>query len=514
MQDVAMAAAEANEFGAMTSLVQAVGAITSAALAIGLTWRRGGQWVPYQEDLPKAAERVGGVVTSVLISLLWAQYNSHADLPFLNRVAVGGALLALVAFLVYGFLVALQTYQQDVSTATKEKFIKVVGGFWLTSTAQAKVAAGSDVQSLFKAAAYRADKIWTRGGRALAQALFALCFILLTSSGTVALSAAAMVYLIRQSPPPPAPLSGLSLVIPETTSRIFGNSESSSVVGYRVAIDGAIIGEVLASDVGTGGLLVFDAIEGTRTMTVESGAARTWTCPVRLTSASMLYGISSTSENTCSVGAISKQAFEDFTARRKGAADAVLTLTFEGAGEKLVRTGAKQTVRTPDNNENRGGCPREVGREDGRYCISRTPVTLATTTPGFWRNARLSCSGSGCPYSRNGGPDISTDGLTATAYIDNWGSAVDFTLTADEYSSVTPQSCGSDVSKKASTVQAAHFDIPRECVDLAYIRWSLADGRSGRFPVKQGRSSGGEIALDGGLSDQGTKVAFSLKRAL
>jgi len=59
--------------------------------------------------------------------------------------------------------------------------------------------ASGSVQQLFEGAAYKADLVWTRASRALAKQAFALAYIGLNLSGTMALSCAALLFLLTTS---------------------------------------------------------------------------------------------------------------------------------------------------------------------------------------------------------------------------------------------------------------------------------------------------------------------------
>jgi hypothetical protein len=295
--------------------------------AISLSWRRGGKWIPYQEDLPKAAERIGGVLTAVAVALLWALYNSWVAVPFLTRTALMTAAAAVVAFLIYAFLVALQTYQKDVSTSTSERFVKIVGGFTLTPAAKRKRKT-QNIQAMFKDAAYDPDAIWERPGRALAQGLFALFFIAMTFSATVALSSAAMVLMISQTPAPPAAvpvLSDLSLVVFESAaSRIatLGGANANSIqpTGYRITIDSTLVGQAPAASAANGAVFQFGHRAGSWKMTVTNDYSVTWTCTVNLTTEIKLYAIAGVDGDACQAGPVTQGALDDFLQRRKSTA--------------------------------------------------------------------------------------------------------------------------------------------------------------------------------------------------
>ena len=323
------AASTTSDYGPLSGLVQTTGWLISSVIAIGFSWRRGGKWIPYQEDLPKAAERIGGVLTAVAVALLWALYNSWAEVPFLTRIALITAVTAVVAFLIYAFLVALQTYEKDISTATVTQSIKIIGGFTLRPAAKKK-AKTQTVQAMFKDAAYDPDAIWEKPGRATAQALFALLFILMTFAGTVALSSAAMVLMISQTDRPKDPpkeaelLKGLTLAVLDNAASgiaIAGGPTASPAaqVGYRVLIETTTIGRAPAISASSGAIFPFEYREGTHKVTVTNNNKVTWVCQLTLTKDTLLYGVTGLNGDACEVGPLAPSVYQDFLQRRKDA---------------------------------------------------------------------------------------------------------------------------------------------------------------------------------------------------
>lgn len=328
MQEVASAAVEASEYGALTGLVQAAGVIVSAGAAIGLTWRRRTQWGPVEQGVPKGAEKFGGLATAIALALLWTQYNSHAAMPLLRDVAIYGGIGAFIALLVYGVLNNVYTYEVDTSTATSNSSRKIIGGLWLEKAAQKARAKGKTIQDILKDAAYKIDAIWPRPARAFAQTLFVIFFLGLTSGGTVALSAAAMIYLISQTPAPAVPptaLTGLSFVVLEAAANRIAatggpSSTTTTPAGYRVLIDDDFIGQAPAATALNGAMFPFGATEGVRKVTITNDHSATWTCAITLRSGTKLYGVTDAlPDGNCVAGTLSQGAYEDFLSRRKTA---------------------------------------------------------------------------------------------------------------------------------------------------------------------------------------------------
>lgn len=196
-------------------------------------------------------------------------------------------------------------------------------------------------------------------------------------------------------------------------------------------------------------------------------------------------------------------------------ADAILTTTYMGTAELPQPAKRRVDVRTPNNNENRGNCPNEVGHHDGKYCTSRTALTLTTTSPHLFKNAKVDCGGGGCPWGATGPVTISPDGLTASGYVDNWGSSVTATLTADEYETISAGQCGAESSVPVIQGKQVLIGIRKECLPIALIKWtSLPDMSEGLFHFGDKESSGGEVVLNGSVlpNDTALFASYSLKR--
>lgn len=66
---------------------------------------------------------------------------------------------------------------------------------------------------------------------------------------------------------------------------------------------------------------------------------------------------------------------------------ATLNFSYEGTAPVLQRQ-VSTSVHTPDNHDNRGDCPNKIGYHDRKYCTSRTPMTVSTSSPAFLRTQR------------------------------------------------------------------------------------------------------------------------------
>lgn len=197
-------------------------------------------------------------------------------------------------------------------------------------------------------------------------------------------------------------------------------------------------------------------------------------------------------------------------------ADAVLVTTYSGSAELPAPTKRRLDGRTPDNNENRGHCPNEVGHHDGKYCTSRTTLTLTTTAPHLFKNANIDCAGGGCPWGAAGPATISADGLTASGYVDNWGSSITATLTADEYETISASQCGADSAVPVTRQKPVLIGIRKECLPLALIRWTvLPDMSYGLFHFGEKEPTGGQVTMNGAVvqSDTALFASYGLKSA-
>jgi hypothetical protein len=188
-----------NDFGPLRNLVGTVGSIVAAGAAIGLAWRGRTKWEPSEEDISKGPQKVGGLVAAVMIVLIWSRINDRDHIGLLVRLAVGLALVSVVTLLLYGFLVAMQTYYVLQALKADEPIKRnIIGGFWLTDEAKKSQRRKKvTTQALLAGAAYDPDVLWSRASRGLAKMFFVLCYLGLTVSGTLALTCAATIVGMR-----------------------------------------------------------------------------------------------------------------------------------------------------------------------------------------------------------------------------------------------------------------------------------------------------------------------------
>lgn len=137
-----------------------------------------------------------------MITLLWLT-SSPGDVAFLIRLALCLLFLTIVFLLIYGYIVSIQTYEIEVVTSdstvpSNVERKKVIGGFKLTEHAQNTISKKKlTVQKFFQGTGYDPDAVWTRSSRALAKQAFAIGYMGLISSGTIALAVVAILMSYR-----------------------------------------------------------------------------------------------------------------------------------------------------------------------------------------------------------------------------------------------------------------------------------------------------------------------------
>jgi hypothetical protein len=191
------------DYGPLAGLVGTVGSIVAAAGAIALAWRGRSRWEPSETDIANGPQRVGGLLTTVLIVVLWVlTRGGGGSLTILSALAIGLAVVAVVALLGYGFVTSTQTYD-DLKLARK-----IIGGFRIVPAARRDIKKKElTVQQYFSGAGYDPDEVWPRGSRASAKLLFVLLYLLLTVSGGVAVAASAILVEKQTASTPPTTAS-------------------------------------------------------------------------------------------------------------------------------------------------------------------------------------------------------------------------------------------------------------------------------------------------------------------
>jgi hypothetical protein len=196
-------------------------------------------------------------------------------------------------------------------------------------------------------------------------------------------------------------------------------------------------------------------------------------------------------------------------------ADGILTLSYVGTTD-AYRGERKVMAQMPDNHENRGGCPNEVGRHDGKYCTSRTTMTATVAAPRFLKDAANVCNPAACGYIFQGPSSISPDGLIATTYVDNWGSPMQVWLRVEEYEHLSKEGCGGDQKIPVIVGHPVLMSAAMECEPISQILWTTLSGipSQGSMPFSWKESSTGELVMVGDRSASGSVflASYELKR--
>ncbi len=183
-------------YGVLAQIVATGGSLIAAAAALALTWKGRFHWEPVEEDIPKGAQKIGGLLIAIVITILW--YRSHFEGSMDGNALIQLALLfgfsGLAALIVYTLLVGVLVYEKQIAiTRNATKSVKVIGGFWLTRQATEALRSGDprphSIRDLFIGAQYNEDLVWPRFSRSLAKACFQLAYIALVGLGTSALAA-------------------------------------------------------------------------------------------------------------------------------------------------------------------------------------------------------------------------------------------------------------------------------------------------------------------------------------
>ena len=190
----------AASYGVLAQAVAAAGTLIAAAGALTLCWKGRFNWEPAEEDVPRSAQKFGGLVIAIIIAAMWYRFAKQRSISpdELLSFAVGFAGLGVAGLIVYSLLVGVYVYNKTIALGGRKTGItRVVGGFWLTGDARVALRSGDprprSVAELFKGSGYDPDLVWPRFSRALAKICFQLSYILLVAGGTCALSAVALV---------------------------------------------------------------------------------------------------------------------------------------------------------------------------------------------------------------------------------------------------------------------------------------------------------------------------------
>src|SRR5688572_13899288 len=206
-------------FGPLTGLVGTVGSIFAAGVAIALTWRGRARWEPSETDIAKGPERVGGLVTAVLIVILFVVTRPAGSGGLLPALAIFLLVVCVASLLAYSYITGTNTYD-DVKHGRK-----IIGGFKLTPKAKREMRVGKLTEQRFLTVVDSdPDEVWPRSSRSLAKLVFVGLYLLLVVSGTVAIAAAAIL-IEKGAGIGPQPTASAS---PEPSSTALPSSSPSS----------------------------------------------------------------------------------------------------------------------------------------------------------------------------------------------------------------------------------------------------------------------------------------------
>lgn len=196
------------DYGAFAPIVSTAGSIMAMGAAITLGFKGRAKWEPVEEDVAKGPQKVASAVASLLIVLVWVQFNDVQHKNTLTRLVIWCSCALIVSLLVYGLLngyvykkVRKKPGSAPSSKATEE--INVIGGLWLTKAARERLLGPEEpdapgkqapltVQRLFAMADYDKDLLWSRPSQQLASMLFTIGYLGLIIAGTVALGSGAI----------------------------------------------------------------------------------------------------------------------------------------------------------------------------------------------------------------------------------------------------------------------------------------------------------------------------------
>jgi hypothetical protein len=136
----------------------------------------------------------------VLIAIIFATLSRSRFRRRLVKLTLRLLAGCVVALLVYGFMVGMQTYDRRYPDNGHVASEKIIGGFWLTAEAvQSKDKFHvKTIQDLFAGAGYDPDIIWSRASRGLAKLCFTVSYMSLMVCGSLALATASIILTLRR----------------------------------------------------------------------------------------------------------------------------------------------------------------------------------------------------------------------------------------------------------------------------------------------------------------------------
>jgi ABC-type uncharacterized transport system substrate-binding protein len=194
----------------MTENIEQLAKIVATLLTIGssitLAWKGRNKWEPSEQDLSNGAQRVSGLIIAVGVTILWVVYLDLKYFDLLVKATIIFVIFSVAFFLIYGILISTLTYE-------KKGKVKIIGGYKLRPAAKKMLRSnGNTIQDVFALFSFDTDKTWTRLSRALAKASFTICYLLFMLSGTLSISAAAVIFIVKTSGSKPPKITERTIV--------------------------------------------------------------------------------------------------------------------------------------------------------------------------------------------------------------------------------------------------------------------------------------------------------------
>ncbi|HYE24709.1 MAG TPA: hypothetical protein VEG32_05865 [Clostridia bacterium] len=197
------------DFGIFAPIVAAGGTIIAMGFALAVAWKGKSDWEPVEEDFPKLLRRIGGTVSACIVALIWVQWYGVGHMRTLTSLAawcLGGLIAsAIVYIMLYSVVYKAVRVLPNTSRANpRTEEVRVVGGLWLRESAKKRLnrkGGPETVQELFEGAAYDKDLLWDKSVQQLSKALFAIGYLGLTTTGTVALGVTSILVALKMANP-------------------------------------------------------------------------------------------------------------------------------------------------------------------------------------------------------------------------------------------------------------------------------------------------------------------------
>lgn len=184
------------DYGAFAPLVATAGTIVAMGAALTLGWKGRAKWEPVEEDVPRAPQKVAGLVAALMVVLIWVQWNDIQYKSTLTKLVIGCSIALIVSLVVYGLLkgfiyTAVRKKKGAPVGSMETEEIKVIGGLWLNQNAKEHVGKPEGpqvpgerpsqiltVQRMFALSEYVKDEVWSRPSQQISSMLFTLGYLL------------------------------------------------------------------------------------------------------------------------------------------------------------------------------------------------------------------------------------------------------------------------------------------------------------------------------------------------